>query len=79
MHTSGLVLTVANPTVALRELAEAGPFTLSEPVGRLVPAVMEVADPHAARRWHEWAETLPGVEGVEVVFVYWDHPEVARA
>jgi hypothetical protein len=75
MHTSGLVLTVADPSTTLRELGEAGPFTTREPVGRRIPAVMEVPDPQAARRWHDWVAALPGVEGVEVVFVYWDDSE----
>jgi hypothetical protein len=72
MHTTGLVLTVADPHTALGELAAAGPFTWSEPVGRRIPAVMEVADSHAARWWHDWVASRPGVEGVEVVFVCWD-------
>ena len=35
-------------------------------------AVLETTGPNAAHDWHDWAAALPGVVGVEVVFVHWD-------
>lgn len=79
MHTSGLVLTFADdPALARgaeRELAAAGPFTLGDAAGPCRAVVMETADPRAAHDWHDWATALPGVVGVEVVFVHWDETE----
>ena len=76
MHTSGLVLTLCDHAAlaetAQLELAAAGPFTLGESVGPCQAATLEVTDPKAAHGWHDWAASLPGVEGVEVVFVHWD-------
>ncbi len=78
MHTSGLVLTfAADPSLsaaARRDLA-GGPFTLGEARDRCQPAVLETTGPGAAHDWHDWAAALPGVEGVEVVFVHWDESE----
>jgi nitrate reductase NapAB chaperone NapD len=37
--------------------------------------VLETTGPKAAHDWHEWAAALPGVVGVEVVFVHWDESE----
>ena len=78
MHTSGLVLTfAADPSLsaaARRELC-AGPFTLGEARGRCQPAVLEATGPADSHAWHDWAAALPGVEGVEVVFVHWDDSE----
>jgi hypothetical protein len=79
MHTSGLVITFADDPPLARgaqlELAAAGPFTLGEANGPCRAVTLEAADPRAARDWHEWAEALPGVIGVEVVFVHWDEAE----
>lgn len=76
MYTTGLVLTLSDDpalaNAALAELAAAGPFTVGEACGPCRPAVLEAADPRAARDWHEWAAALAGVEAVEVVFVHWD-------
>lgn len=85
MHTSGLVLTLCDDAAlakaTLLEFDSAGPFTLGEAVGPCRAATLEVADPQSAHGWHDWAAALPGVEGVEVVFVHWDEvdAEVAHA
>ncbi len=73
MHTSGLILTLDDPQIIGR--FSTGPLTLGEPVGRCVPGVLEVADPGVAHDWHDWAAALPGVGGIEVVFVHWDDAE----
>lgn len=79
MHTSGLVVTfTADPILARGaqlKLAAAGPFALGDASGPCRAVTLETTDPKAARRWHEWAEGLPGVVGVEVVFVHWDEVE----
>lgn len=76
MHTSGLVITFADDPSLARgaqlELAAAGPFTLGDASGPCRAVTLEATDPRAARDWHEWAEGLPGVVGVEVVFVHWE-------
>lgn len=79
MHTSGLVITFADDPplahAAELELAAVGPFTLGRAHGPCRAVALEALDPKAARDWHEWAEALPGVVGVEVVFVHWDAAE----
>jgi hypothetical protein len=79
MHTSGLILTLVEApgpaAAALAKLATAGPFTLGEATGPLHAVALETADARAAQDWHDWAESLPGVAGVEVVFVHWDESE----
>jgi hypothetical protein len=83
MHTSGLVLTLCDDAVAAetaeRALANAGPFTLGNGLGSRRAATLEVTTPKAAHAWHDWATALPGVEGVEVVFVHWEDAEVLDA
>jgi nitrate reductase NapAB chaperone NapD len=79
MHTSGLVITFADDPVLARgaqlEIAATGPFTLGDASGPCRAVTLETTDPKAARDWHEWAEGLPGVVAVEVVFVHWDDVE----
>ena len=74
MHTSGLVITFADDpaAAAARRDLSAGPFALGESRGRCQAAVLETTAPSAAHDWHDWAAALPGVVGVEVVFVHWD-------
>jgi hypothetical protein len=80
MHTCGLVITFADaPPLAggaQLELAAAGPFTLGDASGPCRAVTLETTDPKAARDWHEWAAALPGVVGVEVVFVHWEAAEL---
>ena len=79
MHTSGLVITLSDDppqaAQALRELAASGPVTFGEVRGPLRAAVLEATGPKAAHDWHDRAAAVPGVVGVEVVFVYWDDAE----
>lgn len=79
MHTSGLVVTFADDPHLARgaqlELAAVGPFELGDASGPCRAVTLETTDPKAARDWHEWAEGLPGVVGVEVVFVHWEEAE----
>jgi hypothetical protein len=76
MHTSGLVFTFADEPTLVRDaqckLTAAGPFTLGDGRGLCRAATLETTDPKAAHDWHDWAAALPGVEGVEVVFIHWD-------
>lgn len=79
MHTSGLVITFADDPSLARgaqlDLVAAGPFILGDAGGPCRAVTLETTDPRAAHDWHEWAEKLPGVVGVEVVFVHWDDAE----
>ncbi len=85
MHTSGWVVTFVDDPALARgaqlELASAGPFTLGESLGCRRAVTLEASDPQTAHDWHEWVQALPGIEGVEVVFVHWDDcdHEVAHA
>jgi nitrate reductase NapAB chaperone NapD len=85
MHTSGLIITLSDDrpkaTDALRELSASGLVTFGEVREPFRVAVLETTCPKATHDWHEWAEALPGVVGVEVVFVHWDdsEQEVAHA
>ncbi|MFO0949249.1 MAG: hypothetical protein U1D30_25610 [Planctomycetota bacterium] len=75
MHTTGLVVLLGpEPNAAeqsLEQIRAAGPFTLGQRQDRCLPVVLEAEGPTSARDWHEWTQSLAGVEGVEVVFVHW--------
>ena len=76
--TSGLVLTLEDSPACEAALAalNANPvFTAGERIGDRLPVALEAADAGASEQWTEWLRTLPGVEGVEVVFVHWDEAE----
>ena len=47
-------------------------FEQGERIGRRLPVVLEAKDGSAARHWHEWVESLPGVIKVDVAFVSFD-------
>lgn len=73
MITSGLVLTL-NADAALAQQAVASlrtrpEFTAGERNGRWLPVALEVADDDASRAAHDWLNSLPGVEFVDVVSV----------
>jgi hypothetical protein len=76
MHTSGLVLTLADdPRLAesaIEKIAAAGPFELGECSGFRRAAVLETTSADSSHRWHDWLQVLPGIAGAEVVFVHWD-------
>jgi hypothetical protein len=76
MYTCGLIITFEDDPI-VRGAAEyavvsAGPFTLGESSGPRAAAVLEAHNPQAAHDWHDWALGVPGVIGLEVVFVHWD-------
>lgn len=79
MHTSGLVITFSDDPVeaaaAIRELSSSESITFGEIQGSSRAAVLETTGPKAAHDWHDRAAALPGVLGVEVVFVHWDECE----
>ena len=69
--TSGLVVTLATGE-SLAALEAAPPLTLGRRSGDRLPVALEADDAAASERWTEWVRDLPGVAGVEVVFVHWD-------
>ena len=77
--TSGLVVTL-DPDApewdsALSALESSAAFTVGEPNGDRLPLALEAEDAAASERWTEWLRQLPGVCGVEIVFVHWDVEE----
>jgi len=70
-HTelSSLVVTLCDDgTLAaqtVREIATHAAITVEEAAGNYLPITIEVAD---ARPIHQWLESLPGVQYVDVVF-----------
>ena len=78
--TSGLVVTLdpgspdAERSIAAIRATPA--FTLdSERGGWQVPVALEAESVMECERWCEWLRGLPGVVGIEVVFVHWDEAE----
>jgi hypothetical protein len=76
MYTAGLVVRLTTETPVAREALDqlngAGAFTLGQRQDGLVPVAMEVESSRQARYWHDWIGSLPGVRGVEVVYLHWD-------
>lgn len=73
MHISGLVV-VFEPVLdvmqsAIKDIQQAGPFTVGELVSHRLSIVMEVASPEDSLRWHRWLGDLPGVLDVNVAYV----------
>jgi hypothetical protein len=82
MITSGLVLTL-NADAALAEQAVASlharpEFTPGERNDRWLPVALEAADDDASRAAHDWLNSLPGVEFVDVVAVNFEGEESLR-
>ena len=77
--TSGLVVTLDPDPVArdsaLAALGRNPAFTVGEATDHRLPVALEAEDAEASERWTEWVRGLPGVVGVEVVFVHWDEQE----
>ncbi len=79
MMTSGLVVALepgspdAEPTVAAIRSQPA--FTAGDRNGFQLPVALEAESAEASERWCDWLRGLPGVAGVEVVFVHWDEVE----
>jgi nitrate reductase NapAB chaperone NapD len=77
--TSGLVVTL-DPNApewdsALTALEDSAVFTVGERIEGQWPVALEAEDAAASERWTEWLRQLPGVCGVEIVFVHWDVAE----
>lgn len=76
--TSGLVVTLDPDAEACDQildfLAAAPVFTVGERTENWLSVAMETEVSEASEWWTDWLNQLPGVSGVEVVFVYWDQP-----
>ena len=85
MIISGLLLTLSEDA-PLADRAEAAlrarpEFTLAERSQRWLPVAIEVENVRASRDLHDWLNTLPGVEFVDVVQVNFEEemPPEGRA
>jgi hypothetical protein len=83
MITSGIVITL-NADAALARQAQttlqARPgLTLGELNARWLPVALEAADVGASRDLHDWLNTVPGVDFVDVVEVNFGEEENAEA
>lgn len=80
MMVSGLVVMLGpdepEQGQALTAIHSAPGFTVGDQNGRLLSVALETRDANESEHWHDWIAALPGVEGVEVVFVHWDDAEV---
>jgi hypothetical protein len=76
MMTSGLVM-ILDPGSPAREstlaaIRDVPAFTVGEEIDSSWSVALEAGDGAESERWCEWLRQLPGVAGVEVVFVHWD-------
>ena len=76
MLTSGLVVTLSsNPAKAAEAMAalqRRPEFTFGDRNDRWLPLVMETCSHAESRELHDWVQTLPGVEFVDVAYVNFD-------
>lgn len=83
MPVNGLLLTLsADPVLAAdarRCIAVRGEAELAPPQDRWQALAVETPDVRAAHDFHEWLETLPGVEQVEVIYVGFDEPSLTES
>ena len=54
------------------EIAARGEFTVGERNDRWLPVVMEGTDDAQCRDLHDWLQTLPGVDYVDVASVHFE-------
>ena len=78
MLTNGLLLTLTRDASladeVLRLVSERGEVVVGRIKGRCLPLAVEVADAKAAHVFHEWLESLDGVERVDVIYVGMEEP-----
>jgi hypothetical protein len=82
MITSGLVFTLSHDLLlsrqAIRELELRPELTLGQLVDRWLPAAAEVRDVAAGRDLHDWLNSLPGIDLVDVVHVNFEENEESK-
>jgi hypothetical protein len=83
MIISGLLLTLSEDARlaegALSTLRARPEFTLAERSQRWLPVVVEVENVRASRDLHDWLNSLPGVDFVDVVQVNFEEEAAAEA
>ena len=76
MLTSGLVITLsanaAKAAEAIATLRARPELTFGDRNDRWLPLVMETCGEAESRELHDWVQTLPGVEFVDVAYVNFD-------
>jgi hypothetical protein len=77
--TSGLVVTLdpgsTESDSALAAIRTTPEFSPGVRTGWQLPVALESDGAESSERWCDWLRALPGVIGVEVVFVHWDEVE----
>ncbi len=78
MPVNGLLLTLSADSVlaedARRSIATRSEVELAPRQDRWQPLAVDTKDVRAAHDFHEWLESLPGVEQVEVIYVGFEEP-----
>lgn len=71
MNISSLVVATRPEALArvAQAIADAGPFTLAEPIGYRLPVVLEAIDCDAAEQWYDWLRGIDGVLTVDLTYV----------
>lgn len=73
MLTNGLLLTLTDEehlvNEVLRLISARDEAVVGSRVGRCLPIAAELDDTRAAHEFHEWLESLEGVDRVDVIYV----------
>ena len=79
MPVNGLLLTLSSDPVlaeeARRHIATRSEAELAPCQDRWQPLAVETTDVKAAHDFHEWLESLAGVEHVDVIYVGFEEPD----
>jgi hypothetical protein len=80
MPVNGLLLTLSSDPAlaesARQTISSRAGVDMGETRGRWQPLAAETAGVKAAHDFHEWLESLPGVEQVDVIYVGFDEPSL---
>jgi hypothetical protein len=83
MMTSGIIVQFdpdSPGSIASLDVIRSTPaFAIGEQRSGGLSAALEARDAAESEHWLDWLRGLPGVTGVEVVFVHWDATEVTGA
>lgn len=73
MPINGLLLTMSADSglaeSARRRMSGRAEIEIGEGNGRWLPVAVEASDVKSAHDFHDWLESLPGIEQVDVIYV----------